>query len=374
VAIAIVVAKRNLPHKTVRFMPAPTIRSLARQLGLSAATVSLALRDSPRVVPATKKRVRQAAKRAGYRANALVSSVLTGVRRSAHASFQGALMAINHAAAANPTLIPYHREVLAGAQRRAAELGYSLTHCWTGPATLSLERLNTILAARSVQGVIVMPFAEALDFSTLNWGGLAGVVMDHCLSAPALTTVLPDHHLSILRALERVTLLGYRRPGLVLDAFKDTRIHFRWSAGYGSFSRHLGRSELVPVLLEPQVTREAFVSWFKTHRPDVVLGHRQAEIIGWLQDIGLRVPAEAGFVQLNWTERTGPCAGLDLQPAVLGAAAVEGVVAQIHRNERGIPEVPKIILLPARWIEGPTLRATSPKPQASARKAATRPH
>jgi len=91
--IAVASRGRNNRHKTVRFMPPPSLRSLARQLGLSAATVSLALRDSPRVIAPTKRRVLQAARRAGYRPNPLVASVMTVLRRSSHGGFQGALMA-----------------------------------------------------------------------------------------------------------------------------------------------------------------------------------------------------------------------------------------------------------------------------------------
>ncbi len=345
---------------------APTsIRSLARQLGLSAATVSLALRDSPRVIPATKTRVLSAARQAGYRPNALVSSVMTGVRRSSHNSFQGTLMAINYSDAATPTLSPYHREVLDGAQSRAAALGYTLTHCWAGPHGLSLHRLNSILAARGVQGVVVMPFSEAQDFSSLDWGALAGAVMDHCLIAPTLTTILPDHHLSLFGALKRLWTLGYRRPGLVLDRARDERLHSRWSAAYVSFSRSFDQNEIVPVLLESPPRSDSFLAWFHEHRPDVIVGHMQTETIRWLGELGLRVPHDVGFLHLNWTERSGPCAALDLQPAVLAGAAVEAIVAQLQRNERGLPENPKAILMPARWVEGATLRAIDRETSAS---------
>ena len=132
-------------------MPQPSIRSLARQLGLSAATVSLALRDSARVVEATKRRVIQAAGRAGYRPNPLVRSVMAAMRRSAHDSFQGALIALNHSEEEKPVLSPYHREVFVGAERRARELGYSMELFWVGPQQMSLARLTSILRARNSQ-------------------------------------------------------------------------------------------------------------------------------------------------------------------------------------------------------------------------------
>ena len=338
-------------------MPPPSIRSLARQLGLSAATVSLALRDSPRVIAPTKRRVLQAARRAGYRPNPLVASVMTFLRRSSHGGFQGALMAVNYSATSESKLIPYHREVMAGAERRATELGHSLSLCWVGPKFLTLPRLNAILATRNVRGLVVLPFRETLDFSAVDWSRVAGVVMDYCLCTPRLHTVLPDHQSSLVTALQRLAELGYRRPGLTIQSFRDERLMHRWSAGFYSSCRARLADYTVPVLAQATLTREAFCAWFERHRPDVVIAHSQAEVTAWLRSLGRLVPRDVGFLALNATECTGPCAALDLQPALLGAAAVESVVAQLQRNEQGIPATPKTISLSARWVDGPTLRA-----------------
>src|SRR5215216_4720938 len=146
-------------------MPPPSLRSLARQLGVSAATVSLALRDSARVVPATKRRVLQAARRAGYRVNPLVGSLMAAMRRASLAGFQASLIAVNVTNEPRPELTLYHRQVYDGARRRARELGYTLELCWVGPHALTLARLNAILRARNVPGVVVMPFADTQDFS-----------------------------------------------------------------------------------------------------------------------------------------------------------------------------------------------------------------
>src|ERR1044071_6083455 len=126
-------------------MPPPSLRSLARQLGVSAATVSLALRDSVRVGPATKKRVVQAARRAGYRSNPLVGSLMAALRRTSHAGFQGSLMAINVGDDIRPELTLYHRLLFDGAKRRARELGYTLELSWVGQHALTLPRLDAIL-------------------------------------------------------------------------------------------------------------------------------------------------------------------------------------------------------------------------------------
>jgi LacI family transcriptional regulator len=337
-------------------MPQPSLRRLARQLGLSVATISLALRDSPRVVPATKKRVVDAARRAGYRPNPLVRSVMAAMRRSSQESYQGLLAGINYSPDPQPRLRTYHQEVWRGAERRARELGYGMDLCWFGPNNLSLARLSTVLTTRNIQGVVVLPIAEAHDLSSIDWSGLAGVAMDYCLSRPNLHAVLPDHHVSIFNALERLVALGYRRPGLVVDAARDARLRHKWSGGYYSFFRSPGPAAYLPELLAQPVDRAAFLSWFDRHQPDVIIAHLQTEIIGWLQERDRRVPEDVGFLQLNWTERAGPCAALDLQPGRLGVAAIESLVAQLQRQEHGIPDLPKTITLGAEWVDGPTLR------------------
>ena len=128
----------------------------------------------------------------------------------------------------------------------------------------------------------------------------------------------------------------------------------KWSAGFQAFFRSHARDTGIPVLVEPQLTRERFLPWFRRYRPDLVVGHAQV-MVQWLQEEGLRVPQDIGYFNLNVTERLAPCAGLDLEPRRLGAAAVEMVVAMLHRQEWGVPAYTQTITLEATWVEGPTL-------------------
>ena len=109
--------------------------------------------------------------------------------------------------------------------------------------------------------------------------------------------------------------------------------------------------------------QDEFARWFRRYQPDVVLGHF-TEVIDWMEDCGARVPQTHGFASLNLLYRTRPCAGLDQQPAELGARAVELLIAQLQRNEHGVPAWPTTTTVPARWVDGPTVRKA---PKASAR-------
>lgn len=334
----------------------PTIRSLAQQLRLSVATVSEALRESARVKPATRKRVRRAAELAGYQANPLLGAALSAVRRSRHQHYRGTLALVDTAEGGRAELMLFHREVAAGARARALELGFNTELFWLGEAEPALPqtRLPRVLHARGITGAVLLPFNTTQDLGAFDFTRLAAVQMDYSLKQPRLHAILPDHFLSMVRSLERLQARGYRRIGLCLEQRKEVRLKNKWTAGYLA-QLHMENQDLPPLVVPRELTRPVFMQWFEAHRPDVVVGHVQ-EIIGWLGEAGVRVPADTGFFNLNLTERTGPCAGLDLQPQRLGAIAVETVVGMMHRQERGVPAQAQSVTLEGRWTEGPTLR------------------
>jgi LacI family transcriptional regulator len=336
----------------------PTIRSLARALGLSVATVSEALRDSARVREDTRQRVRQAAEDAGYKPNVLLGATLSALRRARHQGFSGVLALVDATPDERTELMLFHREVARGAEARAQELGFRTEVFWVGPKppAVSVARLNGVLRARGIHGVIFLPFDRQQDFSEFDLNQLAAVGMDHRLLHPSLHTIQPDHYLSMRRALQILTERGYRRIGLCLEARKDERVDYKWSSGFLSFFRLSGRTLDVPPLIAPQLNPKIFGAWFKKHRPDLVVGHQQA-VVDWLAAQRQRVPEEVGFFRINVTERSKPCAGLDLLPQRLGATAVETVVGMLHRREQGSPRFTNSISIDAEFTDGPTLRA-----------------
>lgn len=334
----------------------PTLRSLARRLGVSVATVSQALRDSPRSSAATRERVQRAAKKAGYQINPLLGAALSAVRRARHQQFRGTLAVVDMNEESR--FVPFRREIAIGAEERARQLGFQTAMFELGPTepALPVTRLPAVLHARGIAGALFMPFNVAQDLSGFDLRRLAAVQMDHSLVRPRLHTILPDHFISMINALERLTERGYRRIGLCLEEHRDARLKGKWSAAFHAFFRAATPEPAIPVLIEPQLTRAPFLAWYRRHRPDLIIGHMQA-MVGWLEEIGVRVPAKVGFFNLNTTERTGPCAGLNLQPRRLGAAAIETIVAMLHRQETGVPADPQTITLEAKWVDGPTLRA-----------------
>lgn len=338
-------------------MPAPTLRTLAKALGLSRTTVSEALRGSTCVKPATAQRIREAAHAAGYEPNPLAGAVMSELRRSRGNAFRGVLAAIDLNESDRPTRgANFRQELLRGATKRAAELGFKVESFAAGGGhSVSIVRLNQILQSRGIQGLILLPTWGDPDFSALDWSRYAGIYADYIIERPSLHSICPDHYRSLISALQRLVGLGYRRPGIFLEHHHDERLQYRWQGSFLAFQQNNPRCGNVPPLIANEITEANFTPWFKTHAPDVVLGH-QSDALTWMRACGARIPKTHGFVSLNLLHSHVPCAGLDQQPALLGSRAAEIVIAKLHRNERGAPQPCSLTTIPALWVDGPTLR------------------
>jgi LacI family transcriptional regulator len=335
-----------------------TIRSLAAQLGLSRATVSEALRGVPRVSAVTIERVQAAAAAVGYRSNPLAAALMSQMRRSNGLTFRGVLALVEVEHDGRPNYATQFPEKLKQAARqRARELGFEAERLVVSSKGVSVKRLDGILKARGIHGVILLPCWGEPDFEDLDWGNYAGIYADYAISRPPLNTVCPDHHRNMIKALERVRAAGYKRPGLVLSKHIDERVQHRWEAAFLVMEiHHFNRKPVAPLLSKQTEVDEAeFRAWFRKHKPDVVICH-WSRVIPWMEAEGARVPETHGFACLNLLMAERPCAGLDLQPALIGRRAAEAVIANLQQNEFGVPATSAVLSVAGRWVDGPTLR------------------
>lgn len=337
-------------------MPTPTLRSLARDLGLSRTTVSDALCGSQRVKAETAARVQAAAKAAGYLRNPLAGAVMSQLRRSRGQQFRGVLGVIEIVEAVqSPVAKRYNDAVMAGIIARANVLGFNVERFVVTPHGLKLSRLDTILHTRGIQGLLLLPASGFPDLSVLSWQRYTAVYTDYFIDHPPLHCVCSDHYRSMISLLQRLHARGYRRPGLFMDASLSERLQYRWEGAFLALSQHLPGLSAVPVLHMKEASRPEFDAWLRTHQPDVVLGHFP-EAMAWMKASGARLPRTHGFVCLNLLRTSGNCAALDLQSGELGSRATELVVGQLLHNEFGVPSQPSLTTIPALFVDGPTLR------------------
>jgi LacI family transcriptional regulator len=90
---------------------------VAELAGVSKNTVSLALRNSPRIPPATRALVEAAAAQLGYQRNAAVGELMAQLRRTGSTQFTPTLALLN--ANENPHATTQHPTVMCAASRDA---------------------------------------------------------------------------------------------------------------------------------------------------------------------------------------------------------------------------------------------------------------
>lgn len=341
-------------------MSAATLRTLARELGLSAATVSEALRGSSRVNASTAKRIREAAERAGYHRNPLTGTVMSELRRSQGQVVRGVLAVLEVVPADRPSYENrFNAALLGGIAARAGTLGFNVERFEIGAGSHTLQSVDAVLRSRPIEGVLILPVSNPPDLSGMTWERYAALYVDYYIAHPRLHCVSPDHYRAMAALVHELHHRGYRRPGLVMDTRMDSRLHFRWEGAFRAVQQSLSGTADAPILLLDTPCQPQFARWFKKHDPDVVLTHFY-EALGWMASCGAKLGETHGYVCLNSFRTEGDCAALDLRPRFLGERATDLVIAQLLNNEYGVPRCASLTTIAAQLLDGPTLHPAPP--------------
>ena len=341
-----------------------TIRELATHCGVSNATVSLALRGHPRISPATRERIARMAEDLGYRANPLVSALLTHVRARQSPRFQEVLGVLSTQALPGRRQTPYNRAVIEGIIDRVAHLGFGVDF-FPADGSVGARRLDQVLASRGIRGLIIDPSCQDAPVPELAWENLSCVRMTYAPAERRARRVLPDQYHNMEDLLQELDARGYRRIGFYNLARFEDRVHGHWSAAFIRYQFDLPARRRVPLKLSEDWRHDAFVAWARRTRPDaIVCPHWGAA--AWLREAGFSVPEEIGVAAPNWSPLHPQVGGIDQNAADIGAAAVDIVASQLSRNEAGLQTKPRLTLIPGQFREGATLR---PRPVPAPRSA-----
>lgn len=336
--------------------------TVAAEAGVSKNTVSLALRGDPQIPAATRARIERIAQRLGYVRNPVVAELMSELQRGSRAGYRRTLALINAnldraAFTRHPTVPAY----VAGCRRRAAQHGYGLDEFWLHDPELYGERLHRILQARGIRGVLVVGLMKEnrlpTRFASL-WPHYPAVVTGVRTRGPTLSFCCADHHALVLEAVEQARRLGYRRPALVVDEHIDRLVDGRFSAGMATGQRVLPPEDRIEGFFAVEAARSEprlFREWLERAQPDAILT-LYARVRTWLEEAGWMVPRDIGLIQLERRPDTADWAGMEQHNDLVGEAAVDLLVAQLHRHEPGVPEFPRATLIGASWVDGATVR------------------
>jgi LacI family transcriptional regulator len=354
-----------------------TMADVAEAGGVHVTTVSLAIRNHPRIPRATRDRLQQLARKMGYRPDPEIQSLVAYRTR----------MALRQ----NPPTIAYvtnwdtrfgwknvtaHPQFFAGAQSRAFQLGFKVEHFWLGEQFLRPQRLSRILRARSIHGLIIASHIPDLaPTSPFEWEFFSAVKIDYLPSCPALHNVTNDHMGIVRTAVRRALAAGYKRIGFIMHRDWNDCANRLWSAAFLGEQSVLPAAARIPIMMFPDQERDkgsaprrdfnpiaptaAFRRWFDQHQPDIILS-KQSFVRPCLAELGLRVPGDVAFLDLFLDDVSGATAGVRQNYELVGETAAEILIGLVCHSKMGEPNVARTTLIGGTWFDGQSCPVRSP--------------
>lgn len=342
-----------------------SMRRLARLTRLSLATISLALRDSDKISEKTKRKVREAAKQLNYRPSVKVAEVMSQVRLSGDPRNEGCFALISFYDHERPWEQSWHlARIYEGMKLRAAVLGYRLEPMWLKAPRMTWRRFRSILDVRGIQGLVCLGSPNIDEDFPAEFDHYAIVTQGWSIRTP-LHRVINHAYNDTWRILDRLHALGYRRPGLAIGHYEEVRgAHANVSAYLGWCDCMRGYTYGVPVLRLDHMEEEPLLGWLREQRPDVVVLVHVHDVLSEFQQImrqnGFCLPDDLGVAVLSQKLEGTGFAGLQENQPLIGAWAVELVVARIMNRDFGIPAAPRIELVDSVWVDGASLCRKEP--------------
>jgi DNA-binding LacI/PurR family transcriptional regulator len=342
-----------------------SIREIARQAALSACTVSLALKNHPKIPPATRKKVQRIARRLGYRPNARVAELMSHIRLTRTARPDACLGVISLYEHPRPWQnVPHLERIYGGMEERAAELGYRLDPFWLREPGMSPRRLRKILDTRGIRGLLCFGSPRLEDELPAELKPYAIVTQGVSVKTP-LHRIASNAYNDMWRMLRKVQHLGYKRPGLVLGAYEGPRSAHAYLCAYlGWCHLELGTRPPAPILQLDQAEEKPLVAWLRRHRPDVMIFAHHYDVLGDLTTVlarnRFRIPAELGVAVVTQILEGSSFSGLQANPQIVGRWAVELLVDRMANADFGFPLHPRIEMVDMQWVDGRTLRPRPP--------------
>lgn len=333
------------------------MQDVACAAGVHQTTVSLALRNDPRLPEATRRRLQEVARELGYTPDPMLSALnfYRSAKQAVKAPITMAFLANfrdrRDLAASYP-----HREFVQGAQEHAAQIGYRLEVFYLGARGAAAgEKVGQTLVARGITGVIVGAFVDRMAEFRLDWRRFSAVLIESQQLGLSLH-MISNHQAGIVRtAVRRLRALGYRRIGLVVGEREEFYLRNAFAAGYYVEVAQFADLVRIPPCLLAATHRDeiddAIAAWARTHDVEAVMSNWQ-NVPDALRAKGWRLPRDIVVASLDLAPGAGPNAGMRQNHRIVGARAVEQLAILMKTNQRGWVDAPNHTLIEGVWLDG----------------------
>ena len=339
-----------------------TIAVLAKELGLGKATISLALRDDPRIRKQTRERVQRHADKRGYAANPMVAHVMSQLRSAKVSEYRATVALINVASREDAirTSVTF-RTIADGFRKRASELSYQVEDLWIGDEIFAdPDRLKKVFLTRKIEGMAFVGMSERAHLpepvhAILSRSVFVGLGVR--LTQPLVHCCANNQYNTALLATQKLTGKGFHRVGLVKSMASDRALDGRISMAFRRALEEAGwREDNARAMIWRFQPNDAvgFLKWCDEAKPDVILT-AHTDVAGWLKSAsgGAR---KIALAHLDWNPTFAGWAGMNQHNDKVGSFGAELLTAHLARRDLGLPDAVKTMLVESEWIDGKSLR------------------
>lgn len=329
-----------------------TMTDIAKTIGVSHVTVSLALRNHPRISQAMRKQIQDKALEMGYQPDPMLTILAHYRHGRTESNVQAAIAWIN--CWPDPKDLRGFREFDGywhGASEAAQKFGYRLEE-FVVDKNMPLNRLEKILTTRNIKGILLPPHRGTPDWKDFNWNHFSVVRLGRTVQKPEMHVVTADQTANTMLAVRKILAMDYQRIAYVGEKV-PVRI---FSAGFMQVQLEFPQKlRIPPLLLVPGAPENSrlLIKWLKKHKPQVVIAD-MGDVPKMLRAEGVSIPQDLGLVGLSQLDGN-ISAGIDQHPTEIGRVAVLTVISLINDFAQGVPAIFRQILVEGSWVDGPSL-------------------
>lgn len=310
-----------------------TIREVARQAGVSVATVSHVINGTRKVAPETEARVRRVMEELGYQPSAIAQSLRKRVTYAV-----GVLV--------SDITNPFFATLVRGIEDAALEAGYSVIVCNSDEDPTKEDMYIRALWRRRIDGMLIAPTKDGASpiFQELLERKVPFVFVDRKARGINAPAVLSDNVGGAYLAMRHLIEKGHRRIGIVLGIPGATTTEER----FAGCCQALTEAE-IPVASELVVWggyrvdggRKAVHKFLSlSYPPTAIFSANNLMTLGILQELRylrLTIPGDVaviGFDDLDWAEIADPPLTVVAQnPYEIGRRGFELLLARLRGEE-----------------------------------------
>lgn len=316
-----------------------TIHDVARNAGVSAATVSKVLRGVKTVREDNAERVREAVAALGYRMDPVAAGLRGEQRR-----IIGAVVPDLESA--------FFGRLVTGLERAAEAAGYHMIVASSRESEAREADLVRRMNDWRVGGCILVPVRSerGRGAEVLRELEMQAVLVDRVSADDAFDTVAADNHAASAAVADFLFGLGHRHM-LVHGATQISKAIRTRLEGFSARARALDPDVRIDELLSDaplENQRPAIRAYFAAHagqdRPTAVFSlsqHSTLLVLSEMQRMGFRVPddiALVGFDNAEWMQTTWPSITAVAQPVTtIAERALTTLLARVEGESTGFP-------------------------------------